>query len=1219
MSIDFIELLDSQIMTTETVVIEEERIKDEYAVYFNDAQIQSHLTNLLFNDGDDARSIGKKVLGFFNLLASRKSSQSTMPNMFKPIISCKKHVHYLDDDNYKPDAVFEDEQHIFMSAFKDYIFQFHDLNRDTRNKYTTTKDKLDNLARPFITSGGVENHQVLCNTDALDKLDRPLRLINNDKVRLVGYYTGQAKKRQELQLQTYIDNFTRLKTTHDDVEVTIMFNDFAFRNNKLVLQISGHVSNGIVVFDKPVTIDGALVNSMLMEDQRIFVFPKTGGMKPFSKQSIMNGNYAVFFDDPKVATSYLLPSNASQALFVECMTGRPMSLNDILSINGGELEEKHRMIIDWILQLHTKHLPKNLKENKARTAIPPPIFSKNIKQSLETFKTYLEHMLQALDKVALTKQIQQLQGEIQKLGTLAAHANECGTVESRPVKVVHTYSLITQLLADKDKYTDGEHVLLHQPLFSKDIMFVLKTIKDQKTWVRARNMNMCASDVFLSPATDLCIFDSAEKACQKLEQVRILRKKEVLQHKLDILQGLATLVDGDDLNVLITFFDMVARHFVMRNMPFDANFHGHYEKIIADEDLFGDEIPLTFAELINHAEANDVHLPLGGAKPETQVLTELDTITIISKYLDINFTSDQLAFMRQYVSSRYVISNLDKQLLDERTKLMAAINQAMYQSNKGYREKVDAKIEERLKAFMESSYAKFYYDEIVFSTALIQCMLLALYPAVEIARIVPKCSALYSIVGHPISSSKGMENYFACALKQMAVQDDIRYKLILSSNKVEADIKAKIDVILAEDYTIAQQIEHHKELLVRPKTPKQIAKTTEHPLNVSFKPAFNFPHHSTNAAISFLKTLNDVVAKSRYNKTNINKSAFISNFCCPEKLTDHIHYYNLFADNVRNVMANVQQKMSSIDHSLTLFPPMQIGKQTEITQMTMVKQTKWAALQTNDDEHIKKNNISDDEFNDSLYPRLNRNFEQVSKTLPKAIDNVNMVALYFIRDTLINNMNSNPKLHRMVLHTFLSNKLPLLVSRWMNGLVMDAMNDELGKTIRNNMQVRVMLKESWSYVKVFKDMIITSGTEDACIKDIISLLDDLFVYLSLLSTTSGTNAKLVHTMINTITTSLFEHFQNNIFDNQTVLKNIEELREQKKQTMMEAYAVDDEERTIQIQLRNIGLTDWTSIFDRIKNTDLANINGQREEDENYKMTNYAGENDDADEINDDAF
>ena len=58
MSIDFIELLDSHIMATEDVVIEEERIKDDYNIYFNDAQIKSHLTNLLYD--------GKKVAIFFD-------------------------------------------------------------------------------------------------------------------------------------------------------------------------------------------------------------------------------------------------------------------------------------------------------------------------------------------------------------------------------------------------------------------------------------------------------------------------------------------------------------------------------------------------------------------------------------------------------------------------------------------------------------------------------------------------------------------------------------------------------------------------------------------------------------------------------------------------------------------------------------------------------------------------------------------------------------------------------------------------------------------------------------------------------------------------------------------------------------------------------------------------------------------------------------------------
>jgi hypothetical protein len=102
-------------------------------------------------------------------------------------------------------------------------------------------------------------------------------------------------------------------------------------------------------------------------------------------------------------------------------------------------------------------------------------------------------------------------------------------------------------------------------------------------------------------------------------------------------------------------------------------------------------------------------------------------------------------------------------------------------------------------------------------------------------------------------------------------------------------------------------------------------------------------------------------------------------------------------------------------------------------------------------------------------------------------------------------------------------------------------------------------------------------------------------------------------------TKMHEYYQNNIFDNQDVLKNIEELRELKKQSMMNAYAVDDEERTIQIQLRNIGVANWQGIFDRIKNVDLTAINAQREEDENYRMGDYAGENAEADEINEDVY
>ena len=1222
MSIDFIELLDSQIITTEDVIIEEERIKDEYAVFFNDAQIQSHLTHLLYNDAFNTKIIGKKVENFFSLLSPHTVDHSTAPEGLKPIISCKKHVHFVDDDDYIPDNQFEEEQHIVMSAFVDFIHQFDALNRDTRNKYTITKEKLDNLSRPFVTTGGPENHHVVCDTDGLDTLNRPLRVVPNDKVRLVGYYTGErasAHTRHEVNLQAYIDNVKLLKTTQTNQPVTIVFNDFAFRKEKLVLQTAGHVHNGIAVFDKPVTVDGALINSMLIDDQRIFIFPKTSDIKPFSKHGLKTGNYTIMFDDSKTTHEYLLPVNTTQALFIEYMAGKAQLFSDIANIHGDRiyrLEEKHRHLIEWILKSTNAPAPKKISgtlHNNGRIFPPQP--RDKITYVLEKFKKYLAHVQQTLDKATMAQRIDQLNDKLKTF--LPAHSKECGE-KPRSVKIVKTYALITEIQAEINSYADGEHVALHQPLFANDIVFVLKTVKGKKTWVKVRNLNNCASDTLLTPITDICLYDSAEKACQSLTHVRMMREKHMLEQKLQILKDLLSLANDplDNINMLITFFDMVANHHIMRNFPFDANFHGHYEKVIADADLFGEEIPFTFEELMNHAEANDVHLPLG-PRQQDKPSDDHDMVTILSKYLDINFTNDQLAFMKQYVGSRYSVSDLDKQLMEERARLMAAINRDMYQSNKGYRAKVDAKIEERLKTFMEAKYEKFYYEEIIFSAALIQCMLLALHPSVELAKIVPKCSALYSVVGHPINTSKPLENYLACALKQIAIQDDTRYKLILSSNKIEADIRTAIDGLLEQDYTLAQQIEKHKDMLTRQKTPKHNVKTTEAPLNVSFKPAFNFPQHPSNTNITFLKTLNDVVAKLRYNKVNIKKSAFISNFCCPEKLTEDTYYYNIFGDDIQKSIDNVQQKTATIDNSHTSFPPLHVQEKPSAPPMPTVSHKQWGAISTPEDAHIKPHTITDEEFNDTLYPRLNQNFEQLLGTLPKAIDNVNMDAMYFIRDTLINNMNSNPKLHRMVLYNFLSNKLPLLVSRWMNGLVIA--NDELSKTVRSNMPVRTLLQESWSYVKVFGNTIIGVGTEDACVKDVIAMLDSLFVYLLHLSVTSGEHVKLVHTLINAILSALAEHFHNNIFDNQQVLKNIEELREQKKQTMMDAYAVDDEERTIQIQLRNIGVADWTSVFDRIKNIDLANINGQREENENYNMANDVGENDDANEMNDDTF
>lgn len=1213
MSIDFIELLDSHIIATEDVVIEEERIKDDYNIHFNDAQIKSHLTNLLYD--------GKKVATFFDLLDQRPTHHSPVANYIKPIISCKKHIYYVKDDDYEPDQDFEEEEQIIMNNFDDFMIQFDAMNHDARNKYTMTKERFDNLMRPFVTTG-VPNHNIGDSIDGIDVMERKYRMLPSDQVKLIGFYTG-AKDRQEIYLSKY---FKGIKKLRDGDAVRVVFNDFAFRNNKLVLKAKATVRGDMVMLDKPVYFEtpDVMTPSLPINDNHIFVFPI--GKKTFSKFSIMTGDYAIIGKDPAELREFILPSSVTQALFIKHRSGAIKTYKDL----GESLQEKHRKIIDWVMrphQLPQRTLSSNMRKKTTTPSIPSHLpRDRHLAAFLAKFKDYLASVQQQFDKDSLGKQIGKLRGELEALKT--SKSDTCSTVGARPIKIVKTFSSVAELNADVDAFRENEHVILQQPLFARDELFVMKNIQGSNQWVKVRNLDKCDTNILIANkdnvAQELCMYDSAEQACQYLEHIWVLRKKQAKERQLQIAEDISWLLEhvswADGINVLIAFFEMINKHDITRNTPFDATFHGHYEKIVADEDLYGEDLPMTFEELMNFTEGNEMPRPLQQQRREEPAKSsELDNVTIISKYLDINFTNDHLNFMKQYVSRRFDKTLLDEQMIAERTRLMAPINQTMYQKNHDYKTKVDAKIEERLRAFMEKKYEKFYYDEIIFSAAIIQCMILALYPSAEISKIVPRCSALYSSTGHPISSdaTKNLENYLACALKQMAIEDDIRYKLILSSDRVVADIKSNIDVILAEDYSLSQRITNNKQNTA---SPRRLPRTTEAPLNVSFKPAFNFPAHTNHSAILFLKTLNDVVARSKYNKINMKKSAFISNFCCPERLTNEYDTYDMFTSEIRDDM--LQQKTAIIDHSRTFFPPLHAPHLKDPFEEPTVAHHKWMKLSSDEARDIVVEPIEDDEFNDIIYPRLNANFEQLSSLLPKILDKPNMAAMYFIRDALINNMNSDPKLHRMVLHNFLVNKLPLQVSQWINGIAKDT--DELDKTVRNNTDVRELLRHSWPYVKVFADTIVVSGAEDDCIKDVIILLDGLFVFLTHLSVTAGENMrspniKLVHGLIDSMITKMHEYYQNNIFDNQDVLKNIEELRELKKQSMMDVYAVDDEERTIQIQLRNIGVANWQSIFDRIKNVDLTALNAQREEDENYEMRNYAGENDEADEINEDAY
>lgn len=141
--------------------------------------------------------------------------------------------------------------------------------------------------------------------------------------------------------------------------------------------------------------------------------------------------------------------------------------------------------------------------------------------------------------------------------------------------------------------------------------------------------------------------------------------------------------------------------------------------------------------------------------------------------------------------------------------------------------------------------------------------------------------------------------------------------------------------------------------------------------------------------------------------------------------------------------------------------------------------------------------------------------------------------------------------------------------------------------------------------------------------------DALLIEISLTSTglqkqKASLYADLVYLLIEQLITIVTE----NMIQTSAVSKKVEELREKKKESLMAMYKADDEERQLQMVLKKIGVDSWHDVGTEAdeyvdmaagvwQGQDISKVQNQREEDENYKIGDYPGENGDADEYAED--
>lgn len=300
---------------------------------------------------------------------------------------------------------------------------------------------------------------------------------------------------------------------------------------------------------------------------------------------------------------------------------------------------------------------------------------------------------------------------------------------------------------------------------------------------------------------------------------------------------------------------------------------------------------------------------------------------------------------------------------------------------------------------------------------------------------------------------------------------------------------------------------------------------------------------------------------------------------------------------------------------------------------------------------------SHDWWVDVFYPALGDEIETFESLLTRITDKVDMNVFQYLKDVIINvSTEIDVSTIRQTLYNFLATKLRLLMGKVMNKQHVDieAAGEEAVRTnplyaiivsVSNNKNydpIISQLKDLILSVQGLDNLYIATDDGDMIVKNISILAYvafTLFKFMlfatmntrdftktSIIDLTKTTdikikdNLRLTCDIIAYCMSALQSALQNTIVDQNKLKQTVEALREQRKQELIAAYRVDDEERELQKRLKKMGLESWADILtgedDLISEEQQATEQTKAftkdafEEEKDHVYQAYKGENDD---------
>lgn len=316
-------------------------------------------------------------------------------------------------------------------------------------------------------------------------------------------------------------------------------------------------------------------------------------------------------------------------------------------------------------------------------------------------------------------------------------------------------------------------------------------------------------------------------------------------------------------------------------------------------------------------------------------------------------------------------------------------------------------------------------------------------------------------------------------------------------------------------------------------------------------------------------------------------------------------------------------------------------------------------------EQLVENFETNNWWYDVFYPSLNKDFDLLVSFLTKIYLNTNEATLAYIKDKVILISDTDNAITvRNALNMFIKNKLKTLVGSIVNKKMTNdvEMNPE---SLKSNPVFAIIasISANAGYAKISQEMrkLLVSFTnvdtlyfdtndQDLVLKNISVLAYVLVLFFNrMIQLTTGEseffmksiegvsfdtdiktkdNFNITTSIINLCCEKLAVQLENNIFDLEYLKMAVERLREQRKEELIAAYRVDDEERMLQNMLKKMGLDNWADVFTNEDGAEVSEevqsannpqpvIKDEYEEEKDYVYASYQGENYDDEENEED--